>query len=145
MTRIPTMAAVMTPFPHAVDEATRLDEAKSIMEEHEFRHLPVMREGHLAGILTCRDITRAAAQREGGGDSLKVADVAEMEAYTVDLSAPLDQVAGYMAQHHIGSALVVKGNKLAGIFTSTDACRCLAEVLLGGTLGVGDPPDDTAA
>jgi hypothetical protein len=34
-----------------------------------------------------------------------------------------------MAERHIGSALVVKGEKLAGIFTATDAFRGFAQLL----------------
>jgi len=34
-----------------------------------------------------------------------------------------------MAENHIGSAIVTKNDKLVGIFTVTDACRALAEVL----------------
>jgi CBS domain-containing protein len=34
-----------------------------------------------------------------------------------------------MADRHVGSALVTRGDKLVGIFTTTDACRALARVL----------------
>ena len=34
-----------------------------------------------------------------------------------------------MAQNHIGCALVVKNGRLAGIFTTTDACRHYSELL----------------
>jgi CBS domain-containing protein len=34
-----------------------------------------------------------------------------------------------MADNRIGSAIVTKDGKLVGIFTVTDACRALAEVL----------------
>ena len=46
-----------------------------------------------------------------------------------------------MAGRHIGSALVVKGEKLAGIFTMTDACRVLADLLRARFHG----PDDEVA
>jgi CBS domain-containing protein len=36
-----------------------------------------------------------------------------------------------MAEHHIGSAIVIKNDKLVGIFTVTDACRALAEIIEG--------------
>jgi CBS domain-containing protein len=36
-----------------------------------------------------------------------------------------------MAENRIGSAIVTKDGKLVGIFTVTDACRALAEVLEG--------------
>jgi hypothetical protein len=47
-----------------------------------------------------------------------------------------------MARHHIGSVLVVKRKKLAGIFTVTDACRSYGEFLRAM---FPDPPDDEAA
>jgi CBS domain-containing protein len=34
-----------------------------------------------------------------------------------------------MAQNRIGSAIVTKHGKLVGIFTVTDACRALAEII----------------
>jgi CBS domain-containing protein len=34
-----------------------------------------------------------------------------------------------MAERHLGSALVTRGGKLVGIFTTTDACRALARLL----------------
>jgi CBS domain-containing protein len=47
----------------------------------------------------------------------------------VPASTPVAIVARTMADNHIGSAIVTKNNKLVGIFTVTDACRALAEVL----------------
>jgi CBS domain-containing protein len=34
-----------------------------------------------------------------------------------------------MAENRIGSAIVTKHGKLVGIFTVTDACRALAEII----------------
>jgi hypothetical protein len=36
-----------------------------------------------------------------------------------------------MAEHHIGSAIITKNNKLVGILTVTDACRALDAILDG--------------
>jgi len=47
----------------------------------------------------------------------------------VDFSASVQSVASHMAEHRLGSALVTKNGKLAGVFTSTDACRVLDEYL----------------
>jgi CBS domain-containing protein len=49
----------------------------------------------------------------------------------VSASTPVATVARTMAENHIGSAIVTKNDKLVGIFTVTDACRALAEVLAG--------------
>jgi acetoin utilization protein AcuB len=46
-----------------------------------------------------------------------------------------------MAEKRIGSAIVAKDGKLVGIFTVTDACRALAQVLEGQQ---GEEPNDAA-
>jgi acetoin utilization protein AcuB len=49
--------------------------------------------------------------------------------YVVDAHSPLDEVLEHMATHHLGSALVTTRGRLAGIFTSIDACRAYCEHL----------------
>jgi CBS domain-containing protein len=60
---------------------------------------------------------------------LKVRDVCVEEPYIVPASTPVAVVADTMAKRHIGSAIIMKNTALAGIFTSTDACRVLAQLL----------------
>ena len=49
--------------------------------------------------------------------------------YVVDVSTRLDGVLEHMATHHVGSALVTKHGRLAGIFTAMGACRVYCEHL----------------
>ena len=51
--------------------------------------------------------------------------------YSVDVDDPLSQAHQLMREHHFPAAVVVKGSKLVGIFTVTDACRALADALRG--------------
>jgi CBS domain-containing protein len=60
---------------------------------------------------------------------LSVRDVFQPEPYVVDAGTPLFLVATTMAERHLGSALVTRGDRLVGIFTTTDVCRALARVL----------------
>jgi len=46
-----------------------------------------------------------------------------------------------MAEKHIDSVLATKNGKLAGVFTSTDACRCFAEFLRDGFPKWDQDPD----
>jgi predicted transcriptional regulator len=62
---------------------------------------------------------------------LKVRDAYIDKPCVVPASAPVAAVARTMAEHHIGSTIVTKNDKLVGIFTVTDACRALAEILEG--------------
>ena len=54
------------------------------------------------------------------------------EPYTVAPDAQLREVARTMAERKIGSAVVVDGGEVTGVFTTTDALRALAAVLNEG-------------
>ncbi len=49
--------------------------------------------------------------------------------YIVDLATPLAAVLRHMATHRIGSAIVTRRGKLAGVLTTNDACRVFADYL----------------
>jgi len=51
-----------------------------------------------------------------------------VESYVVAFDTPLNKVAVEMAKRHIGSAIVLHHEKLAGILSATDICRILAEI-----------------
>jgi acetoin utilization protein AcuB len=129
--RLPQILAYMTPFPYSIDVDAPLAEAHAFLRERHIRHLPVTAQGSLVGILTDRDIKLALGpdldsppERE-----LAVRDVFQPDSYVVDAGEQLEAVAATMAERHVGSALVTRGGKLVGIFTTTDACRALARVL----------------
>jgi len=132
----------MTPFPYFIDVDAPLEEAHQLMREHHFRHLPVTSNGAIVGVLTDRDIKLILGPDFGSPDEaqLTVGDAYVEKPCVVPASTPVARVARIMADGHIGSAIVTKQDKLVGIFTVTDACRALADVL-------GDQdeePDDVA-
>ncbi len=128
---IPPIMQVMTPFPYSIEAGAGLEKALAMMGEHDFRHLPVVEGGELVGVVSEREILRAAEGRRGkkAEEQLSVRDVALLDAYIVGLLEPLDSVVEHMAREHLGAALVVKDGRLAGIFTITDACQWFAEFL----------------
>jgi CBS domain-containing protein len=131
MQHIPAVASVMTPFPFAIDVSDSLRRAREMMVENDVRHLPVLQDHALVGVLTDRDLKRALDPALGlpPFDELFVRDVYVPEPYGVDSSTPLDLVLEHMARHHVGSAIVTKHGRVAGIFTATDACRVYCEHL----------------
>ncbi len=133
MKRNPQVIAFMTPFPYSTDVDAPLAEAHQLMREHRFRHLPVMSNGAIAGVLTDRDIKLVLGPDFACPDEreLKVRDAYVERACVVPAGTPLATVARTMADNHIGSAIVTKNDKLVGIFTVTDACRALAQILAG--------------
>jgi acetoin utilization protein AcuB len=131
MKRNPQVIAFMTPFPHSIDVDAPLEDAHKLMREHRFRHLPVMSGGEIVGVLTDRDIKLVLGPDFGNPDEreLRVRDAYVERPCVVPASTPVAKVARVMAQNRIGSAIVTKHGKLVGIFTVTDACRALAEII----------------
>jgi len=53
----------MTPDPLTVEPDTTVEEAAEIMFDHNFRHLPVVRDGRALGIVSLRVLSRWAFDR----------------------------------------------------------------------------------
>jgi acetoin utilization protein AcuB len=131
MKQIPSIKSVMTTFPHSIDSSESIRHAAEMMSGHAIQHLPVTEGGRLVGVLTDRDLARALCEDEASGahPSRRVGQIGVTETYIVELTEPLDVVLSQMAQRNVDSALVVKEERLVGIFTRTDACRSFAELL----------------
>lgn len=131
MKSIPTLATTMTPFPHSIDVNQPLKAAIGMMEEHGFHHLPVTEDGELVGVLSERDIhfldsPFASTSRD---DELYVKDIYTSRAFVVDIHDSLEDVLAIIAEKHLGSALITKNGKLAGILTHNDVYRKFAELI----------------
>jgi len=122
MKRIPSIKSVMTPFPHSIGKDAGLDEARAMMAKHNIRHLPVRDGEHLTSVIEQRAIDLSKGAK-------RVGDVALRDAYVVELTEPLDVVLLHMAKEHLDCAVVVKDDRLAGIFTFSDVCRSYGELL----------------
>ena len=136
--RIPTLGAAMTPFPYAVEPESTLEEARALMEDHGIRHLPVKSGDALIGVLSDRLLLR---ERHSSDRGLHVRDLLLGEPYSVDLATPLAEVVGKMAERRLDCAVVLKEGRVAGIFTTIDACRIFARHLRA----LEEPKGDDAA
>jgi CBS domain-containing protein len=125
----PKLKNVMTPFPYSVDGEAPLEQATEFMRQHKVRHLPVTTKGALTSLVTDRDIKLVLGPDFAYPRDLKVRDAMVKDCYIVDLATPLAAVLRHMAEHRIGSAVVTRRDKLAGVFTATDACRAFADYL----------------
>jgi CBS domain-containing protein len=131
MQQIPLMSAVMTPFPHSIRSDDTLATAAEMMRELRVRHLPVKDGQQLCGVVSERDLRVALAAAAGlpAADALRVRSACRLEPYEVEVHERLDAVLAGMVERQVGCALVVKDGRLAGIFTTTDACRSYASLL----------------
>jgi len=131
MYHIPAIKSVMTAFPYSIDIYAPVSEALASMDEHNMRHLPVTRNGKLAGILNERDIRLFLAAGAAGRElsAITVSEIHLEQPYVVDLEERLDIVLLGMVERRVGSVLITWHGRLAGVFTTTDACRSFAEHL----------------
>lgn len=125
-----TVEEYTSPCPDTVTSNTTVDEIIKIMDGHEFRHLPVVDDGKLVGIISQRDIISMLGR--GFANQITAAEIMTDRPYTVYESTPIEEVAYSMSENKFGCALVLDSNqKLAGIFTTTDALNALIEVVRG--------------
>lgn len=131
MVQIPPIRSLMTASPLTVEIDASVRTAQDLMIDHEIRHLPVVEENRLVGILSDRDIAAVEndAESDDLADRLRVREVCSLDFYSVEPEEPLDSVLMEMAERRIGSVVVTESGKVAGLFTATDACRCYAEHL----------------
>ena len=140
--KMPAVGAVMTSFPYFVDSGDPLGRLEKIMDDRGIRHLPVQERGKLVGIVSERDLHHRLPRNAPpeAKSQLRARDVMVANPYVVNFNTPLSEVVTQMALRHIGSAIVTRRGKLAGILSATDVCRIFAEYL-DHQFGVGGGSD----
>jgi acetoin utilization protein AcuB len=129
--KMPIVGAVMTSFPYFVATDETAATMERLMDEHGIRHLPVQENGRVVGIVSERDlhhyVNRAAPAVEK--DKILARHIMVAEPYIAPFRAPLNEVVLEMAKRRIGSVIVQRQGKLAGILSAIDVCRILGEYL----------------
>lgn len=146
------VAEIMTLHPQPITAGASMDEALTLMDQHDVRHLPVVDEGgRLVGVVSDRDLLAAtgwlparvhAARGPHGADALPAAvrDIQHAPVVTVGPRDDVVQAAVELLGRKIGCLPVVDGTELVGIVTEMDVIRSFVERLRAGTLpSVVDP------
>ncbi len=120
---------VMVKFPFVASPTMSLAQAEIYMKECDIRHLPILENDEVVGLVSERDLLRY--REDHRYKTLTLADIVNRPPFVVSQNEPLKSVVGIMAKNKYGSALVVNQDDfLVGIFTTTDAL-ILLENLLG--------------
>ena len=131
MKRMPKIKDVMTAFPFSIAGDATMVQAKAMMKEHGVGHLPVKLDDGSLSVISLRELERVQLPGHSHTDfeELTVADMCPSRSYHVDLQTSLIEVLDYMSDTHTDCALVTRHDKLAGVFTFSDACGAFSKHL----------------
>ncbi len=127
-----------------VEQDTSIGEAKEIIKQHNFRHLPVTDGRKLVGIITQTDINKAlpaAVDSSFTPESRIIAAHAKVSSFmvtapvTVHPMDPMEKVALLLLRFKIGAVPVIEEEQLVGIITESDVFKAFAEILGGDEKG----------
>jgi acetoin utilization protein AcuB len=93
------------------------------MHEGDFRAVPVLADGAVAGIITDRDLRRFS----GKLDATRVKDAMTEHVLTVTTDTPVAEAVRLLRQRKIGGLPVIEQGKLVGMITVTDVLEALTE------------------
>ena len=128
-TRELTIGQRMTKTPHLIGDEQSLATAHDLMHRHGIRHLPVLHGGKLTGVVSIRDLHLVETLRDVDPATVRVEEAMTQDVYAVSPKTPLKEVVKEMAERKLGSAVVVEGSAVVGMFTTVDALDVLAELL----------------
>jgi acetoin utilization protein AcuB len=106
---------------------TSILRAIEIMREKSIRHLPVVKEGELVGLVTEGDLRQASLLSLV--DKVSIDDVMIKKPVTVSPDASIEEAARRVYRHKIGGLPVVAGRKLVGILTIVDILAAFIQLL----------------
>lgn len=124
-------ARVMTRDVHCIEPQVAIAKAWELMQKLRVRHLPVVWDGKLVGIMSDRDLlVRGTLQPDGqlSFGELTCSDAMTKNPVSVPAATPVSQIASLMLQYRIDSVPIVDlSNHLVGLITSTDLIELLTE------------------
>jgi acetoin utilization protein AcuB len=119
----------MTPTPHTIGPTRSLAAARKIMVANQVRHLPVLDGGRIVGLLSERDLFLVESLPGVNPTDVRVEEAMVQNVFTVEPGAPIGDVVATMIERKLGSAVILEGEQVVGVFTTIDALQALAELL----------------
>jgi len=131
-----TVRDLMAQNPATIGRNETLDLAESIMHLGRIRHMPVVDDGKVVGILSQRDLFRSALITALGFGrkttnalikTIKIKEIMTEQVITIAPEVTLREAARIMIDKKIGCLPVVENEKLVGLLTETDILRFVVE------------------
>lgn len=128
----------MTTTPFTVTPDTTVPEAVELMRTRRVRHLPVVQDDHVVGVISHSDIAAASPSKAttfSAGEvnyllaKLKVGKVMTRNPITISSGALLEEAAVLMRDNKIEMLPVVDGHRLVGVITESAILDSFIEIL----------------
>ena len=136
----------MNPNVITVDADDSMLDATKLLKEHNIRHLPVLEQGKLVGVITDRDLKRAAPSDATALEAhellylianIKVREIMTKNPITVPYNFTIEEAAELLLQARIsGMPVVDKDGDVIGTITQTDLFKVLISLTGVGKKGV---------
>lgn len=129
---------IMTNHVITINENADLHEAVQLFRRNHIRHLPVLKNGNISGMLSRTDINRlsfgALMEEESGTDEgilnmLTIPQIMSRKPVTIAKEATVKEVADVFVNEDFHALPVVENEKVVGIITTTDVIRYLTEII----------------
>jgi acetoin utilization protein AcuB len=119
---------VMTANPVSVEMMASLDQVERLLFDLDVRHLPVLEDGELRGIISDRDLERWRADGDRLRVRIRAEDIMSTNVVTVTPGTEVSAVINLMLDRKIGALPVVTaegGRELVGIISYIDIQRTI--------------------
>jgi acetoin utilization protein AcuB len=121
----------MTPNPCTTDASLTIADALDRMFANRIRHLLVVVDNLLVGVVSNRDLALASSIRSVDPSRTPISAAMTSQIYACEQEAPLHEVAWHMESGRYGCAVVLDKDSVVGVFTTIDALRALRELATG--------------
>lgn len=124
-----TVGDVMSRSPVSIRADQSLAVAHGIMRSRGVRHLPVVDDGRIVGIVSQGDLRLMESTDRIDLTRVQVEEAMTQRPYVVGQDEPLASALRVMIDRRIGAVLVAERGRLLGIFTAVDAMAALRRVV----------------
>jgi CBS domain-containing protein len=128
---------IMMGSPVTLQSDDTLDLANDVISLGRIRHIPIVEDGKLVGLLSARDLMGAAASQIFGLKqktksallkTVLIKEIMKKRLITVEPETDIKEAAHLMADHKVGCLPVLKEGSLVGLVTTTDVLRYVTEL-----------------
>ena len=111
---------------HAITPKASISEAVRIMTSQSIRHLPVIDQEEMVGLITESNIRQYLSQPV---EDITIEDIMIVNPITIDVNASIDSAARLIHDYKIGGLPVLEKRKLVGMITTIDILAAFIELM----------------